>query len=232
MTYREVMTALKSAGTAQNRKIYQRHGAREPLYGVSYAELGRLQRRIGADQRLAEQLWRSGNHDARVLATQIADPEVIRVRVCDAWLREAEDHILCGQLGKLVARMPSGPDRARAWRARKREWPCAAGWSATASLAVERRLSRDEALELIGQIERGISDAPNRVRHDMNGALIAIGTFYPDLRAVAGDAAIRIGRPDVDHGETSCVTPEAAPYIAKAGARFDAKLRRGSGKRS
>lgn len=228
MTFREAMAALKSAGTAQNRKIYRRHGAREPLYGVSYAELGGLQKRIGTDQRLAEQLWRSGNHDARVLATQIADPEAIRVRVCDGWLREAEDHILCGQLGKLVARMPSGPDRARAWRARRREWPCAAGWSATASLALERRLSSGEAAELIARIEGGIGTAPNRVRHDMNGALIAIGAAYPDLREDASDAAIRIGRLEVDHGQTSCVTPDAVPYIARAGARFDAKLRSGS----
>jgi 3-methyladenine DNA glycosylase AlkD len=232
MTYREVIASLKSAGTAQNRKVYRRHGAREPLYGVSYAELGRLRKRIGSDQRLAEQLWRSGNHDARVLATQIADPEAIRVRVCDAWLREAEDHILCGQLGKLVARMPSGPERASAWRGRRREWPCAAGWSATASLAMERRLSTDEALQLIGEIEAGVDDAPNRVRHDMNGALIAIGTAYPNLRAVATDTAMRIGRVEVDHGETSCATPEAAPYIAKAGAHFDRKLRRGARKGS
>lgn len=43
--------------------------------------------------------------------------------------------------------MPSGPDRARAWRGRKREWPRAGGWSATASLAVEGRLAPEEAPE-------------------------------------------------------------------------------------
>ena len=33
---------LEAAGTEQNRKIYRRHGARVPLYGVSFALLGRV----------------------------------------------------------------------------------------------------------------------------------------------------------------------------------------------
>ena len=27
---------LKAAGTEQNRKVYRRHGARDPLFGVSF----------------------------------------------------------------------------------------------------------------------------------------------------------------------------------------------------
>lgn len=232
MTYRETMAALKAAGTAQNRKIYGRHGAREPLYGVSYAELGRLRKAIGTDQRLAEQLWRSGNHDARVLAMHVADPESVEARVIDGWLQDCRDHVLSGELGTLVGRMPSGVEKARAWRNRNGEWPCAAGWSATASLAMAGRLQNSEAGDLIAEVEAGIEAAPNRVRHDMNGALIAIGTAYPKLRRTATAAARRIGAVKVDHGETSCVTPDAVPYIAKAGAHFDAKQRKLAARRS
>jgi hypothetical protein len=39
MSLREAMQALEGAGTAQARKTYLRHGAEEPLFGVSFAAL-------------------------------------------------------------------------------------------------------------------------------------------------------------------------------------------------
>ena len=75
MNLTETMRALEAAGTAQNRKIYARHGVGGEMFGVSYADLGKLERKIRVDQELAEELWATGNHDARVLATKIADPE-------------------------------------------------------------------------------------------------------------------------------------------------------------
>jgi hypothetical protein len=70
------MKALKSAGTAQNRKIYARHGVLEPMFGVSTANLTKIKkdalRLPGPRPRyekhaheLALELWESGNHDAR-----------------------------------------------------------------------------------------------------------------------------------------------------------------------
>jgi len=68
MNKTEALRALKALGTAQNRKVYARHGVQPPLFGVSYAALGKLRKQIGVDHKLALALWKSGNHDARVLA--------------------------------------------------------------------------------------------------------------------------------------------------------------------
>ena len=76
MTYLEVMKELKALGTAQNRKVYKRHGAGENLYGVSFADLDKLQKKIKIDHELAEKLWASGNTDAQSLATMIIDPKL------------------------------------------------------------------------------------------------------------------------------------------------------------
>ena len=75
MTKTEVMKELRATGSAQTRKIIRRHGAEGDTFGVSYAFLGKMKRKIKTDQRLAEQLWATGNVDARVLATLICDPE-------------------------------------------------------------------------------------------------------------------------------------------------------------
>jgi hypothetical protein len=44
-----VLRELAALGTEQNHKVYRRHGASEPLFGVSYADLGKLQQRIKKD---------------------------------------------------------------------------------------------------------------------------------------------------------------------------------------
>jgi hypothetical protein len=65
----------------------------------------------------------------------------------------------------------------------------------------------------------------------MNNALISIGIRNPKLRKQAIAAAKRIGKVDVDHGETSCKTPDAAPYIAKAAA-YGAKKKKAAKKKA
>ena len=54
VAYDQVMKALKRSGTVQNRKIYARHGASGEMFGVSFGEFGKLRKRIGADQEVAE----------------------------------------------------------------------------------------------------------------------------------------------------------------------------------
>jgi hypothetical protein len=53
----------------------------------------------------------------------------------------------------------------------------------------------------------------------MNGVLIAVGTFRPELAPEAIAAAESIGTVEVDHGETGCKTPAAVPYIERSPAR-------------
>ncbi len=78
MTAEEVLAALESMGTAQNRKVYGRHGVGREMFGVSYSNLGKLKKKIRIDQEVAETLWASGNHDAMVLAAMVALGFVLR----------------------------------------------------------------------------------------------------------------------------------------------------------
>jgi hypothetical protein len=57
----------------------------------------------------------------------------------------------------------------------------------------------------------------------MNRALIAIGCRSPGLRKLADAAAKRIGKVEIDHGDTACKTPDAAEYIERTWAHSTAK---------
>ncbi|MGZ8611293.1 MAG: hypothetical protein ACXWX0_03355 [Actinomycetota bacterium] len=53
--------------------------------------------------------------------------------------------------------------------------------------------------------------------------LIAIGMQGEPMRERALEAAATMGPVRVDHGQTECVTPDVAAYIARAEARAKAR---------
>ena len=69
-----ILDQLKALGSEQTRKTYRKHGVSGDQYGVSYADLKNLKKKIKVNHDLAQQLWSSGIHDARILALLIADP--------------------------------------------------------------------------------------------------------------------------------------------------------------
>ncbi|MYI57037.1 MAG: DNA alkylation repair protein [Acidimicrobiia bacterium] len=217
-----VLAELEALGTAQNRKVYTRHGVNEPMFGVSFAHLRKMGKKLRPDHDLARALWASGNHDARVLALAVADPAQTGRSEIEAWAGDLANYVLIDEMAAFVARTPFLDGCAVDWTADDGEWLAAAGWTLVAQQALGGNGLGDEYFERrLESIESGIATAANRVRHCMNGALIAIGGRSESLRESATAAARRIGTVAVDHGETSCKTPEAVAYIDRIWARRD-----------
>ena len=213
-TLQDVMAQLQLAGTAQNRKVYARHGAAAPMFGVSYKDLGRIAKPLGTDQSLAADLWDSGNHDARVLALRIADATAMTKTRARRWLRDVDNYILAEALGGLLAQSPHARGLSDEWRDSPREWPASVGWFIVTCTAEQTDVwSTSELRDFVKQIELEIDGRPNRVRHEMNGVLIAIALRDDNLRRSVLKVDSRIGPIVVDHGETGCKTPAIAPYI-------------------
>ena len=223
----EVMARLEAVGTAQNRKVYARHGAAEPMFGVSYAELGKIAKKIKTDHDLARRLWDSGNHDARVLALRVADPAAMDVPLAGRWLRDVDNYILAEGLGGLCSQSPHARALSDAWRDSPAEWTASTGWFIVTCTAEDPDAwSVQELRGLLRQIEGEIGERPNRVRHEMNGALIVIALRDGNLRRSVLAATNRIGPVKVDHGQTGCKTPEVAPYVERTLAHRAAKAAR------
>lgn len=217
MTLAEAMAELERAGTAQNRKVYARHGVGEPMFGVSYAELGRLAKAIKQDDALAVELWETGNHDARVLATMIAEPARTDAERLERWAAELDNYVLTDALSKLAAKSAAAESKMVTWMEAEEEWLGRLGWLIAAGAAGPKQ-SRPEGhyRGWLSIIEQEIHRRPNRTRDAMLYTLIAIGIRTEELRAEALAAAARIGPVEVDHGETGCKTPEPAEYIERA----------------
>lgn len=224
MTRDDVMKSLEKAGTAQNRKVYAKHGIANRMFGVSVANLKALAKKLGVQHELANQLWKTGNHDAMILATMVADPKLATRAELAAWLRDLGNYVIAETFAGFAARTPYARMLAKQWGATRGEWAASAGWTVLAHLANGDPSVTDEDLApYLRTIERGMPRARNRARYAMNGALIAIGSRGGALRDAAIETAERIGPVIVDHGETGCKTPNAAAYIRKAAARKVAK---------
>jgi 3-methyladenine DNA glycosylase AlkD len=224
MTLAAVMAELKKNGSAQTAKIYARHGAGGSIFGVSFATLKTLMKRIRVDHELAMALWDTGNFDARNLAVKVVDPQRMTVRDLERWAKEAGMRTLASYVGGLAAESPHGETLLASWLGSRNERLRCAGWQLLSCLAMRSESIPDRVFEKrLADIERTIHAAPNGERHSMNAAMIAIGCRSAALRAATLAASRRIGRVEVDHGETACETPDAAAYIAKTWAHSTSK---------
>lgn len=219
MLLTEVLAQLEAAGSEQTRKTYARHGIRGECFGVSYAVLGQLRKKIKVDDSLALELWASGIHDARILACMVMDTNKITRERLDAMVDVIDNYALAGELGDLIARSPLLMDVHNTWRFDAGEWRSAIGWRMVSALASKGNVSLDAGRAYLSEIEAGVASAPNRTRLAMNSALIALGghnvCLYEDVVACSG----RIGPIQVDHGDTGCKTPDPVVYMQKMRAR-------------
>ena len=225
MTLAEVMRELEKSGSEQTRKTYARHGATGPMFGVSFATLKTLTKRIGVDHELALALWETGNFDARNLAVKIVDPALLTPSQLDRWVREMSPSRMCGgYVAMLAAEGPHAAAKLSEWLAAKDDRTRVAGWILAGQLAQRDESTPDAFFEKrLTEIERTIHQAPNAGREGMNMAVIMIGGRSALLRKAALAAARRIGKVEVDHGDTACKTPDATEYIEKMWAHAKSK---------
>jgi len=221
MIFKEIMAELKKMGTAQNRKIYQRHGSGPNLYGVSFANLNKLQKRIKKDHSLALKLWTTGNTDAMSLAVMIVDPGGMDENDIENWVQDAKYYMLVDIFVKdVVSQTRFAEKLIGKWTGSEDEWIGRAGWQLLAVYAGSCKTCPDTFfLPYIAEAQKSIHGEKNRKREAMNTAVIAMGIRGDKIETVARKAAEIIGPVLVDHGETSCKTPDILEYIDRVNKR-------------
>jgi 3-methyladenine DNA glycosylase AlkD len=164
--------------------------------GLSMPYLRKLARRIGRDHALAQRLWRSGIHEARILAALVDDPAAVTPAQMDAWIKDFDSWDVCDQVcGCLFDQTRAGRRKAGAWTVRKPEFERRAGYALMAALAWHDKDAPDSLFTgYLAIIERGADDDRNFVKKAVNWALRNIGKRNLVLHKAAIAAARRIAR--------------------------------------
>ena len=218
MNAQEILSTLEKLGKPQTAAIYRRHGAGDNVFGVLTSEIGKLQKKIKVDHALALELWKTKNAEARILALQVADPEKLTRSEADRLRQDGPVRVIGLYLSGLVARSAIADKTMHDWMKSPDESTRELGYGILGARLRDDpdSISDADATKVLATIEKEIHRSPNWARYAMNSALIGIGIAKPALRNKAIEAAKRIGKVDVDHGETNCKTPDAVPYIEKA----------------
>jgi hypothetical protein len=138
------------------------------------------------------------------------------------WRRASNQRFLSMSFTSLAARSKAGLPCALQWIDGRDEYEQAAGWGTLAGLASSRVVADDTFAPLLPRLEVVMHELPNMARYYANNCLIAIGG-RPELTAAAMAVARKVGRVEVDHGDTECKTPVATEYIVKMSQRSAAK---------
>lgn len=155
--------------------------------GISIVTLRQMAKRAGKDHDLAAQLWASGIHEARILATLVDDPRLVTEAQMEAWVADFDSWDICDECcSNLFDKTPLAYDKAIAWSGREEEFVKRAGFVLMAGLAVHDKRAGDEAfLQFLPLIRREAGDERNFVRKAVNWALRGIGKRNLNLNQAA-----------------------------------------------
>jgi len=192
-----VLRELKSLADPKVRAKMAYFGVNVPkAHGVSAPVLHALARRIGKDHRLARQLWMTGIHEARILATLIGESEKVTAAEMDRWVRDFDSwDMVDAACCYLYAHAKPAWSKAAAWSRRREEFVKRASFSLIAYLSYKDKATPDARFaRFLRVIEREAYDERNFVRKAINWALRNIGKRNKRLNREAIRAAERIRR--------------------------------------
>jgi 3-methyladenine DNA glycosylase AlkD len=219
MTLEQVMSELAAKGSESTKRIFLRHGAKEPFFGVKIADLKIIQKKIRGDQALALKLYQTGNSDAQYLAGLVADGRKMTSAQVHTWAEKASWNMIAGSIVPAIAvEHPDAVPLALKWIDSPEENVTVAGWSTLgglASVVPDEQLPIKLFSALLDRVAKTLAGAPGRVRYAMNHFVIACGTYVEPLADKAIATARKLGRVEVDMGETDCKVPDAESYILK-----------------
>jgi 3-methyladenine DNA glycosylase AlkD len=162
-------------------------------FGVSVPDIRAVAKRCGTDLHLALELWRTGIHEARMLATLVADPGALTAVEMEAWARDISSWDLCDLAADLFGRTPRCRSTIRAWARRPEGFVKRCAFSMIARRAVWAKDAPDrEFIGYLPLIRRASTDPRNEVKKGVSWALRQIGKRNRSLHAAAVDEAERI----------------------------------------
>jgi 3-methyladenine DNA glycosylase AlkD len=196
----EVLSTLKKLGDPANVAGMARFGIKPAVaLGVSKPALRKLAKDLDRDHDLAQELWASGVHEARVLASMIDDPVKVTAGQMDAWANDFDNWDICDQCClNLFWKTAFAYEKAEDWTASDREFVKRAGFVLMACLAIhDKKASDGKFKRFLSIIEREASDDRNYVRKAANWALRQIGKRNAGLKQKAIEVAL-----DLQHAES------------------------------
>lgn len=227
MSVETVLREMKAKGNAKVVEGMAKFGiSTKNTLGLSIPTLRGFAKKLGTNHRLARALWKSGIHEARILAAMVDDPAEVTEKQMDEWVRDFDSWDVCdGCCGSLFDKTPFAYDKALEWSGREEEFVKRAGYVLMAELAVHDKGGGDaKFLGFFDAMEKGSTDNRNFVKKAVNWAVRQIGKRNLRLNKEAQKLAVRISK--LDSSSAKWVASDALRELRSS--PVQARLRRSS----
>lgn len=194
-----IVAEIRALGSEKNRVGMARYGINTGrAFGVSMSSLAPIAKRHRRDHALALALWKTGWHEARILAVLVDDPKSVTPAQMDHWVAEFDSWDLCDQACmKLFARTPFVTAKVQQWAEDEREFVRRAAFALIAGYTVHAKKAPDGIfLDFLPVIESHATDPRNFVKKAVNWALRQIGKHSLALHGAALALAERLATLD------------------------------------
>lgn len=190
-----IISELKALGKADYLKKMTRFGIENgKAIGVSLPDLRKLAKQIGKNQQLSLDLWETGIHEARILASIVGDYKLVTEKQMDGWVNDFNSWDICDQAcSNLFSITPYFKPKVLEYTAATSEFVKRTGFVLMAAASVHLKKKPDETfIRFLPIIEREAADQRNFVKKAVNWALRQIGKRNAVLHQHAIDTANNI----------------------------------------
>ncbi len=186
MNAQELVAQIKALSSpAFKRQMKARFGINtQRAVGTPVTALRQLAKKLPRpDQALAEELWKSGLHEGRILASMLADPAQMTREKLDAWAKDLNSWDICDACAlNLFSKVKNPLKLAERWMKKEDEFVRRAGFATLAVLAMPRAKTEDkELIKMLPLLKNHAADPRPMVFKAVNWALRNIGKKNPRL---------------------------------------------------
>jgi 3-methyladenine DNA glycosylase AlkD len=174
--------------------------------GISIPNIRNIAKEIGKNHDLAQELWQSRIHEARLLACFIDNPAAVTEEQMEKWIKDFDSWDVCDQCcSNLFDKTQFAYQKIFELTKRKEEFVKRTGFVLMACLSVHDKTATDKKfLKFLPIIKREATDERNYVKKAVNWALRQIGKRNKNLN----NAAIKTAK------EILKIDSKAAKWIA------------------
>ena len=193
MTLKETLNQLEALGEEKVRRQNKKWGAGENQYGVKLGELRKLAKKIKHNQKLALELWETGNVDARFLAILLMKPDLLSTEQIENLVHSMEFVRVADWLNSYILNHHPDKEELRIkWLDSDNKMAARSAWSLTAE-----RINKDpEGIDIsaiLDRIDSEMANAESEIQWTMNFALAYAGINFPEHRKRAIEIGEKLG---------------------------------------
>jgi 3-methyladenine DNA glycosylase AlkD len=185
MNLSEVMQELSVLGTDKTKKYYTGNGAKEPVFGVATGAMKPLAKKIGKNQKLAEELYATGNYDAMYFAGVIAEPDAMTESDYDRWMESAYFFMLSDYVVAVtLTESKIAKKKKEKWLDSPRDLTASGGWNCWTWLIgwkPDKEFEAEAMRKLLQRARKDIQSRDGRARIAIRNFIIAAGISYKPL---------------------------------------------------